>query len=147
MILLDSNLLLRYARTTDPSYELVDSTINSLHDEGEVLCVVPQNFYEFWAAATRPLAANGLGLSVSDCVLEFTRIKKLYRFLPDQPTLFAEWEKLVEVYACRGRTSYDARLVAAMRTHGISRILTFNGSDFARFDGLTILDPSDMLRI
>jgi hypothetical protein len=35
-------------------------------------------------------------------------------------------ELLVEAYACHGRASYDARLVAAMRTHGITRLLTFN---------------------
>ena len=145
MILLDSNILLRHASKADPSHALVKSTVNSLHAVGEVLCVVPQNFYEFWAAATRPLTANGLGLSISDCVDEIKFFKQLFRFLPDQPTLFDEWEKLVEVHACRGRISYDARLVAAMRTYGISRILTFNGSDFARFDGLTVLDPTDIV--
>ena len=113
--------------------------------KGETLCVVPQNFYELWAVATRPVSVNGLGMSISECLIEVARVKRLFHFLPDQPALFSEWEILVERYACRGRPSFDARLVAAMRTHGISRILTFNGSDFARFDGLTILDPTDVV--
>jgi len=49
LILLDTNILLRYASTTDPAFATVDTAINSLHARSEVLCVVPQNVYEFWA--------------------------------------------------------------------------------------------------
>ncbi len=142
MILLDSNILVRRARTSDPQFATVDTAINALHAGGEALCVVPQNVYEFWATATRPIAANGLGLSIPECQVHVARIKGLFRFFPDQPALYAEWEALVGAHACQGRVSYDARLVAAMRTHGITRLLTFNGPDFARFPGLTLLDPA-----
>jgi predicted nucleic acid-binding protein len=67
LILLDTNILLRYARTADPAFATVDTAINGLHASGEVLCVVPQNLYEFWAIATRPTASNRLGLSVPEC--------------------------------------------------------------------------------
>ena len=36
----------------------------------------------------------------------------------------------------------DARLVVALRTYGMTRLLTFSGHHFARFPGLTILDPA-----
>ena len=142
MILLDTNILLRYASTADPAFAIVDAALNTLHANGEVFCVVPQNVYEFWAAATRPTAANGLGLSVPECQTEVARIKRLFHLLPDQPTLFAEWEALVAAHVCQGRTSFDARLVAAMRTHGITHLLTLNVADFARFPGITVLDPA-----
>jgi predicted nucleic acid-binding protein len=141
LILLDTNILLRYSMVADPAFAAVDSAINVLHASGEVLCVVPQNVYEFWATATRPVASNGLGLSVPECQVQVARIKRLFRLLPDLPTLFAEWEALVVAHACHGRVSYDARLVAAMRTHGITHLLTRNATDFARFPGLTLLDP------
>jgi predicted nucleic acid-binding protein len=141
LIVLDTNVLLRYARTTDPSFATVDAAINALHAAGELLCVVPQNVYEFWAAATRPTTANGLGLSVTECQTEVARLKRLFYLLPDQPTLFAEWEALVTAHDCQDRVSFDARLVAAMRTHGITRLLTFNGPDFGRFLGVAVLDP------
>jgi hypothetical protein len=38
--------------------------------------------------------------------------------------------------------SFDARLVAAMRSHSITKLLSFNGADFSRFTGVSILDPS-----
>ena len=56
MILLDTNILLRYAWAADPAVATVDTVINTLHASGEGLCVVPQNVYEFWATATRPIA-------------------------------------------------------------------------------------------
>jgi predicted nucleic acid-binding protein len=142
LILLYANILLRYARATDPAFATVDTAINTLHASGETLCIVPQNVYEFWATATRPIASNGLGLSVTECQIQVARLKRLFRFLPDLPTLFAEWEVLVVAQVCHGRVSYDARLVAAMRTHRIFRLLTTNASDFARFPGLIILDPA-----
>lgn len=144
MILLDTNILLRYARTTDPAFAAVDAAINARHAGGEVLCVVPQNVYEFWATATRPIASNGLGLSIPECQVQVGRVERLFRLLRDLPTLFDEWEALVGAYSCHGRVSYDARLVAAMQTHGITRLLTTNGADFARFSGLTILDPTTL---
>ena len=142
MILVDTNILLRYARTADPAYATVDTAVNALHATGDVLCVVPQNFYEFWAVATRPTAANGLGLSVPECQIQVALIKRLFRSLPDLPTLFAEWEALVGTHACHGRVSFDARLVAAMRTHGATQLLTFNRPDFVRFPGINIIDPA-----
>ena len=145
MILLDTNILLRYASAADPAFATVDTAIKALHAGGEVLCVVPQNIYEFWATATRPTASNGLGLSIPEWQVQVARIKRLFRLIPDLPNLFGEWEALVVAHTCHGRVSYDARLAAAMRTHGIARILTFNGADFARFPGLIILDPATLV--
>jgi hypothetical protein len=54
LILLDTNIVLRYARTADLDFATVEVSVNTLHTNGEVLCVVPQNVYEFWAVATRP---------------------------------------------------------------------------------------------
>ena len=144
MILLDTNILLRYACSVDPAFATADTAITTLHARGEVLRVVPQNIYEFWAVATRPTAANGLGLTIPECQVQAARIKHLFPLLADLPTLFAEWESLVVAHSCSGRSSFDARLVAAMRTHGMTQILTLNGTDFTRFPGITVLDPGDV---
>jgi hypothetical protein len=64
VILLDTNVLLRHAKATDPDHPVVTAAVTALLGQGETLCIVPQNLYEFWVVATRPLASNGLGLSV-----------------------------------------------------------------------------------
>ena len=142
MILLDTNILLRHARLADPAFATVDAAITTLHAAGGTLCVVPQNLYEFWASATRPTVANGLGLTISECQGEIARIKRHFRLLADPPDLLIEWERLVGAHACAGRVSFDARLVAAMMTHGMTHILTFNRADFARFPGINVLNPA-----
>jgi predicted nucleic acid-binding protein len=43
--------------------------------------------------------------------------------------------------AVQGVSVHDARIVAAMRAHGVDHILTLNGADFSRFPGTTVLDP------
>ena len=141
MILLDTNVLLRYANPVDPAYLVARTAISTLTTAGDTLCLVPQNFYEFWAVATRPIPNNGLGLSIAECQQETSLLKTAFTLLGDHPSLFAEWEGLVVTYSCHGRVSYDARLVAAMRTHGLTRILTFNGTDFARYPGIKVMDP------
>lgn len=104
--------------------------------------MAPQNLYEFWATGTRPVAANGLGLSSVECHGAIQRIRRLFQLLPDHPDLYDQWESLVVTHACHGRVSFDARPVASMKTHGLTRILTYNGPDFSRFPGLSILDPA-----
>jgi predicted nucleic acid-binding protein len=142
VILLDTNILLRYANSADSAHPTARAAVGTLNGAGETLCIVPQNVYEFWVAATRPLVSNGLGLSIPQCRNEVTGLKTAFTFLPDLPALFAEWEGLVSAYLCHGKVAHDAHLVAAMRTYGITRLLTFNGTDFARYPGLAVLDPA-----
>jgi predicted nucleic acid-binding protein len=142
LILLDTNILLRYVSPTDPAHSTARAAIASSQASGETLCIVPQNIYEFWVVATRPLTSNGLGFTVPEAQAEVARLKSLFSFLADQVNLFTEWEALVVAHDCKGKVAHDARLVAAMHTHGITRLLTFNGPDFHRYPGLTILDTA-----
>jgi hypothetical protein len=75
-----------------------------------------------WAAATRPFAENGLGLTVEQATKELEQIKRFWRLLPDVP-LYEEWERVVKMHRVSGRNAHDARLVAAMHVHGIDKIL------------------------
>lgn len=40
-----------------------------------------------------------------------------------------------------GKKVHDARLVAAMITHQITHLLTFNIDDFKRFSEIVVVDP------
>lgn len=68
MILLDTNLLGRITDSADPQCASARRAIHVLLAKGERLIIVPQNFYEFWAVATRkpgppPVGQNGLGMT------------------------------------------------------------------------------------
>jgi hypothetical protein len=64
--------------------------------------------------------------------------------LPDQPGLFVEWEVMVGTFHCSGKVAHDARIVAAMKTHRVTRLMPINVADFARYPGITIIDPATL---
>ena len=61
---------------------------------------------------------------------------------PETPDIFLEWENLVITYRITGKPTHDARIVAAMKIHGLKNIITFNTSDFKRFVDITAIDPT-----
>jgi predicted nucleic acid-binding protein len=65
-VFVDTNILLRSIQPSDPSHEVAVRATSALMEAGEKLVVTPQVFAEFWYAATRPRAKNGLGLSVQE---------------------------------------------------------------------------------
>ena len=67
--------------------------------------------------------------------------QRRFMLLPDRADLLECWHSLVKSLGTKGLKSYDARLAAAMQTYGISRLLTFNASDFKGFS-ITIIDPA-----
>jgi predicted nucleic acid-binding protein len=119
--------------------------LQQLTSTGAALCITPQNLIEFWAVATRPLSANGLGLQPGQAAAEVTNFKAAFSLLPDTPAIFTEWERIAALYIVCGKQAHDARLVAVMKVHGVGRILTFNAGDFARYaagEGITVVDPN-----
>jgi len=92
------------------------------------LCIARQNLVEFGAVATRPVAANGLGMSPLMTAGEVRVLRDLFRILEGKPGIAQAWEKLVSHHLLSGKQAHDAHLVAVMNVHGVRRILTFNGA-------------------
>lgn len=118
------------------------SVTRQLTTQGHTLVIVPQNLYEFWVVATRPVANNGLGRSAAETAADIAYLRRLFTLLDDVPAIYPAWERLVTAHAVLGKTAHDARLVAAMLTHGVTHMLTFNGADFRRFAAVTVLTPA-----
>ena len=60
--------------------------------------------------------------------------------LSDEAIVYQHWKRLIVERRVTGRRVFDARLVAVMLAHGVARLLTFNGADFARL-GVMVIDP------
>ena len=140
-VVIDANVLLRFADPTAAQHATAVAALSTLHAQGDALRTIPQSLYEFWVVATRPVANNGLGLSVAECEQMLARIEAVFPLLADPPGLFAEWRILVVAHGCHGKVAHDARYVAALRALGLTHLLTFNVADFARFPSITVLDP------
>lgn len=142
--LIDSNILLRSVQTAHPMHTDAKESLKILKQQGELLCLAAQNIYEFWVVATRPQADNGLGFSVVQAVNELVQLRTFFTILEDTPAILTEWETMVTSLSVLGKNAHDARLVAAMKVHGISHLLTFNSKDFQRFQGITVSTPQDV---
>lgn len=65
LVLLDTNILLRLAVPVHPMHLVARHAVIKLQANGDRLVLVPQNIYEYWVVATRPIPNNGLGFSPS----------------------------------------------------------------------------------
>jgi predicted nucleic acid-binding protein len=140
----DTNILLRSVHTSDPQYAVTERALTRLRQRGETLCIAPQNVIEFWSVATRPQGGphNGLGLAPSRAAAEIKALLRLFSVLPYKPEVLDTWRRIVERHGVIGTQAHDAHLVAMMQAHSITSILTFNGGDFTRYPGITVLDPA-----
>lgn len=139
--LVDTNILLRITRRSDPQHEMVDTALARLAGQGATLYYTHQNIGELWNAMTRPVDRNGLGLTVAEAEREVRAIESGMSLLPDNEAVYREWRRIVGHYRIAGVQVHDARLAAAMYVHGVRHILTLNVQDFSRFDGLNAVHP------
>ncbi len=112
----------------------------------EGVVIVPQNLYEFWAVATRkpgppPSGQNGLGFTTSRASQWMRFFQRRFTLLYDKEDLTTLWHDLVRTLGVVGAKSHDARLVAAMQSHGIKSLFTFDTDHFRTFP-ITLLDPA-----
>lgn len=143
--LIDTSIITRTIHTGNPTQQTALDALTQIRKRGENLCIIPQNLIEFWAVATRPVLSNGLGLSIEEAENEITKIKFYFILKPENETIFGNWEKLVKNYRVSGKTTHDARIVAAMQAHKIENLLTFNIADFKRYaDIINVYAPQDI---
>ena len=57
---------------------------------------------------------------------DLDQLQKQFLFLRDERAVFEHWHDLVSQHEVRGKNAHDARLVAAMRRHGLTHLLTNN---------------------
>ena len=140
----DSNIVLRFAQTTDPLYQTVSQAIDKLQQNGETIVLIPQILVEFWVVATRPANVNGLGMTTDETEKELENLQKLFTVLPENERMFDEWKLIVTKHKVSGKPAHDARIAAAMMVHKIENILTLNPNDFKRFTEIKAVRPQDV---
>lgn len=75
-------------------------------------------------------------------IADVRRFLLVFNVLKDDLDVFECLMQLLATHPGSGKQVHDANLVATMLTHGIARLLTFNGSDFRRFgDIVEIISP------
>jgi hypothetical protein len=75
--LIDTNILVRIVSPRDPLKPAAVRAVDTLRRRNDSLCVAPQKLLEFWAVATQPPEANGLGLEPEAAAQEVDRSREL----------------------------------------------------------------------
>ncbi len=143
--LIDTNMLLRLYREQDPFHKVIVNALEVLDSKGADLHFSLQNIAEFWNVCTRPAERNGYGLSIGETNRRVEMIERTLTFLPDSDEVYAIWRRLVLANNIRGVQVHDARLAALMHAYGVPNILTLNQPDFARYSGIRVVHPSEVL--
>ncbi len=101
------------------------------------LWISRQVLREYVAAVTRPQGDEpALPMATAvQCVRTFAARFEVAEAGPD---VYDAWLELLQQVEIAGKQVHDANLVATMRAHGITRLLTFNTAAFRRFDDSVI---------
>lgn len=146
--LLDTNVLVRLANASDLKHATAARAIAELHRRGERVHVTAQVLVEFRNVATRPIAANGLGLSAEATEAKAAAFQAMFPLLKETPDIYVAWKAIVGALAIVGKQVHDARLVAVCHVHGVTHLLTFNVAHFARMaafgPGVVVVDPASV---
>jgi predicted nucleic acid-binding protein len=142
--LADTNILLRMCDRSSTDHQLCVEAVSRLIQRGDSCHTCAQTLIEFWAVATRPRDANGLGLSPADTLANVLDFRKSMPCLPEPANVIDRWQRLVSEHEIKGRKAHDARIAAFMLEQGLSNILTFNKSDFTRFPQVHAISPSEV---
>ena len=133
---------------SDPKHAEVTAALIELDRQGETVYISPQNLFEFQALATRPVNANGLGMTCAPASAEAKRFEAVFPVLPETPDIYAGWRWIVDTYQVHGRQVYDARIVAVMQAYYVSHLLTLDPIDFRRYAKIiTVVEPHELARI
>jgi predicted nucleic acid-binding protein len=140
----DTNVLLRLSHRNHPQHNVIAAAMRRLIDRDVVFCFTPQNLGEFWNASTRPLERNGFGLSIQETDAHVRSIEQTMKLLPEDERVYRAWRRLLLSHDVRGVQVHDAHLAAVLEVHGVTHLLTFNGTDFKRFPALIPVHPEEV---
>ena len=142
--LLDTNILLRVSDTSSSLHNLVINAIVEILQLGDKCVITAQVLIEFWVVATRPRDVNGLGWTPQETTEKINQLITQFILIEETKDIFINWFQLVINYNIKGKRTHDMILLAVMKSHHITHLLTLNPRDFVQIPGIIIVQPQDI---
>ena len=131
---IDTNVLVQARFVQAPQYAAARAALERATGEAGPLSISRQVLREYLAVATRSQSwANPEPME--DALVHVRTMAGAYRVLEDGPAVTEILLALLRDVPTAGSQVHDANIVATMLAHGERRLLTFNMSDFRRFEG------------
>lgn len=139
--LLDTNILLRASDPNSAQHSLANYAVYNLLNQGHQCLLTSQILIEFWVVCTRPVEVNGFGWTTERSKTQINQFLSQFDLLHETSSTFSYWFEMVTKYDIKGKRTHDIKILAVMKSYGISHILTFNPNDFIPSNEFTIVHP------
>ena len=137
---IDTNVLIKARFLEAPDHDIARQRLSLALQEPEALRISRQVVREYLAVVTRPQSWPA-AITREEAFDDASRLLGSFEVLEDGPIVTESLLALCREVSVGGRQIHDANIVATMLAHGERRLLTFNISDFRRFeDRIELID-------
>jgi toxin-antitoxin system PIN domain toxin len=138
--IIDANILVYALDTEAPQHRASRALLEAGRAGETTLYVTSQVLCEFFAIVTNPRRVQK-PRSALDAIAAVTGFLSFVHVLPIPARTVEGWLDLLRRRPVTGGEVFDLQLAAAMLANGVSRIYTYNTSDFTSFKELTVTEP------
>ncbi len=136
----DTNLLVYSTVSAAPFHAAAVTALADEQAAGRELWISRQVLREYLAVLSRPQTFTP-PISPAQLVQQVQALQNQFHITEDSTLVTANLLGLLSTLAIGGKQVHDANIVATMQAYGISRLLTHNTADFARFTSLITVVP------
>ena len=141
ILFVDTNVFLTATDRTRSQHVIARSLLTEAGTGEFQLALSGQVLREYLVVATRPVEANGLGLSTRDALRNVEIFASPpFAFCDEPESVSHHLVQLTRRYELAGRRIHDANIVATMTAHGIARLITQNVRDFEQMAEIEVCD-------
>ncbi len=146
-LLVDTNVLLSATDRSRTEHVRAHQLFGRCRSAGVHPTWCGQIMREYLVVATRPIAANGLGLSLIDALENVTRLRRRLVLLDETEQVSLKLLELVRDSETTGKRIHDANLAAVALTHGVTAIVTLDADGFGAYRGVKVLNLEQLYEV
>ncbi len=143
-LFLDTNVFVSATDESRPFHTVACTLIARGRSVGLPGATSGQVIREYLVVATRPLAANGLGLSPADALGNIGKMTRHLQFCDESESVSLRLRSLVGAGDISGKGIHDANIVATLMEQGIELLVTENPEDFAGYPEIRLARLSEV---
>ncbi len=147
LIFIDTNILLSATDSSRKNHDEARKLLRVIPEAGFNPIFCGQVIREYLVVATRPVEANGFGMSAGDAIHNIKQFQKRIVVYEEKRSSTEILQHLVIKHQLNGKRIHDANIAAVMITNGIKYILTDNPSDFSCFEDITAVSCMEAVKI
>ena len=143
-VFLDTNILLTATDESRRNHRIARRLLERGREVGLHGALSGQVAREYLVVATRPLGANGLGMTPSDALRNVEQFARRLAFCDETEAVSVRLRALVRVRGLQGKSVHDANVVATMAGHGIDTLVTENPDDFHAYPEVRLIGLGEL---